>query len=442
MPHSDIVITGLGVVSALGIGRDEFWNGIRNSQSSIRSLADRDDGSAKPASTQENDPFWLGAPILDFEPKQYVRPRKALKVMCREIQTAFAASDLAIRDAGLGDHLPADADGIVSPSRLGTVFGSEMFYGPPSEMVTAFNGCLRDDGTVDESRFGNAAMKGVMPLWMLKYLPNMPACQVGIAVNAHGPNNSIVLGDVSGPAALIESASCLQRGHADLMISGATGTRINTTRLNYRLDYPIATAHDTSQLNSPGASGVIGGEGSAVITMETASHAAVRSAPPLARWLGHASRFHASDTMRRHDRSGDLTNGQRGSTTAVANAIRAALADAKVSPSELGFIVSHGMGDPAMDTAERQAIDSVCGDVPVIAPMTWLGHAGAASGLFSVATAICILAESRSPDFSFDEIPWRDGKRVSTQSMGDSLTGLCVSHTSEGSANAIIVGDS
>ena len=67
-----------------------------------------------------------------------------------------------------------------------------------------------------------------MPLWMLKYLPNMPACHVGISVNARGPNNSIVQGDVSAPAALIEGVSYINRGAAKIVITGASGTRINS----------------------------------------------------------------------------------------------------------------------------------------------------------------------------------------------------------------------
>lgn len=440
MAHSDIVITGLGIVSALGLGREDFWNSLCARRSAIRSLADRDDDSAKPDVSSQSDPFWFGAPILGFDPKQYVRPRKALKVMCREIQTAFAASDLAIHDAGLSDHLPADVEGLISPDRLGTVFGSEMFYGPPKEMVTALKACIDDDGNVDPSRFGGAAMKGVMPLWMLKYLPNMPACQVGISVNAHGPNNSVVLGDVSGPAALIESVSCIRRGHADLMISGAAGTRINTTRLNYRLDYPANQAIPGSDRISPGDSGVVGGEGSVAMMLESAALAKQRSANAIACWRGHASRFHASGAMRRHDRSGHLDRHDRGSSTAVAHAIRAALTDAGIHASEVGFVVSHAMGDPAMDAAEKQASTEVFGNIPSIAPMTWLGHTGAASGVFALATGVCVLERLVDQRDSIDSLPWQTDVDNVDATLRQKPVGICLSHTSEGSATAIILG--
>ena len=119
-----------------------------------------------------------------------------------------------------------------------------------------------------------------MPLWMLKYLPNMPACHVGIAVNAQGPNNTLVLGDVSGPAAMIEAASCIERGIAQVMITGASGTRINTTRMNYRGDLPIPEVFDpvsqSSRPHDPTSKGVVGGEGAATLVLENPEHASKR----------------------------------------------------------------------------------------------------------------------------------------------------------------------
>ncbi len=237
MPRSNVVITGMGVVSSIGIGCDAFFQALLDKKSGITSLANRTDDGPRPGDTELASGLWVGGPVIDFDAKQYVRPRKAMKVMCREIQTAFGASQLAVESAGLGDALPADPDGTVKPSDLGTVFGSEMFYGPPKEMEDSIRACLSEEG-FDAAKFGGAAMKQIMPLWMLKYLPNMPACHVGIAVNAQGPNNTVVLGDVSGPAAVIEAASCIERGIAKIVIAGASGTRISAMRMNYHGDLP------------------------------------------------------------------------------------------------------------------------------------------------------------------------------------------------------------
>ena len=262
MHPSHVVITGIGVVSAIGMSGDAFFDSLLKLCSGIQSLAARTDDGAKPNGEATPEGLWIGAPVLDFDPKPYVRPRKALKVMCREIQTAFVASQLAIINADLESSLPCDPAGTIKPDRMGAVFGSEMLYGPPRDMVDSFADSVGEDGVFDPSRFGSAAMRNVMPLWMLKHLPNMPACHVGIAMNAHGPNNSLVLGDVSGPAALMESSAYISRGAADMMITGSTGTRINTTRLLYRNDLPIADVANPISLSSrphdPSSRGVVG----------------------------------------------------------------------------------------------------------------------------------------------------------------------------------------
>ena len=107
--QQDIVVTGIGVVSPIGIGKEPFWAALEEGRSGIRRLDLPADPSQPPP---------IGGVVADFDPKQYVRPRKSLKVMSRDIQLAFAAADLACVDAGLRER-PVD------PERLGVVFGSE-----------------------------------------------------------------------------------------------------------------------------------------------------------------------------------------------------------------------------------------------------------------------------------------------------------------------------
>ncbi len=438
MPCTNVVITGLGVVSSIGIGGDSYFQSLLEKRSGIRSLAQRTDDDAKPASGDESKGFWIGGPILDFDAKVYVRPRKALKVMCREIQTAYAASQLAIDNAGLSDLLPADPNGALKPSQVGTVFGSEMFYGTPAELVDAVEACRNDKGLMDASQFGSAAMKNIMPLWMLKYLPNMPACHVGIAINSHGPNNSLVLGDVSGPAATIESASCIDRGAASLMIAGATGTRISTTRLNYRGNLPIADAFDpiehSSRPHDPTSVGVVGGEGAAVVVLESNQHASRRGAQPMAQLVSYANCFAPSNGMTQ-----GASRPRRGSSVAIRQAIEIALQDANVRPADIGLIVSHACGDRDMDTAEREALSATLPGRPVVAPIAALGHTGAASGSISLITAILALSKQTVPptirvDSTSRDIGFRDEAEPMKGDFALSLT-----HSAEGNATAILL---
>ena len=444
MPSTNVVITGMGVVSPIGLGRDAFWQALESRSSGIRSLAERIDGGAAPGGVTEPPGLWIGAPIVDFDPKQYVRPRKALKVMCREIQTAFAASQMAIEDAGLAESLSGGADQTVSPSAIGTVFGSEMLYGPPTEMLDSIQACVRSDGSVDASHFGTAAMRGIMPLWMLKYLPNMPACHVGISAGAQGPNNSIILGDVSGPAALVEAASCVDRGVADYMISGATGTRINTTRLNYSGDYPIPEPADpianSSRPHDPNASGVVGGEAAAAVLLESSASAERRGARPLAEIVASASRFVPSPAMRQGVRSARRdVSPPRGSAEAIVGAIEAVLRQSDAAPSDVGAVIGHGMGDRQMDGAERQAIRRLVPSVPLVAPIASAGHTGAASGMLELATAVSSLVHQVVPPTLHAEAAEDSAGLLSQSRPLAGKYALAITHTSEGNAYAVLL---
>lgn len=455
MPQSTVVITGLGVVSSIGIGADAFFDALLSGESGITSLAERTDEGAKPAADSQPAGLWIGGPIIHFDAKQYVRPRKALKVMCREIQTSFAASQLAIEHAGLSDRLPdlavADSGNAAAmpdrfaPADVGTVFGSEMFYGPPSEMEDAMRACFDDDGRFDESAFGAAAMKKVLPLWMLKYLPNMPACHVGIALGAHGPNNTLVLGDVSGPAAMIEAAGVLHRGIARMMIAGAAGTRINTTRMNYRGDLPIASVYNPLHLSSrpydPASVGVVGGEAAVSLVLETDDDVSARGGKVIARLVSHASRFIGSGGMGLPQRTSDIgAMNSRGSVAAIAAAVRGALDSAGLQNQDIAAIVGHGMGDPVIDAAERSAIESTLPSVAVTSPMASIGHTGAASGSMALATGMMMIDRKMIPPTIGDAA--LDGSlnlvRNARPLAGDYV--MCLTHTSEGNATAVILG--
>ncbi|MDZ4820500.1 MAG: beta-ketoacyl synthase N-terminal-like domain-containing protein, partial [Planctomycetota bacterium] len=118
------VITGIGVVSPIGIGREAFWTSLANGRSGVSPL-NFDSSSLN---------IHIGGQILDFDPKQYVRPRKSLKVMAPEIQYAFAASDMAMADAKL-------KIGEFAPERLGVLFGADMIHCEVEEVIEAYRVC-------------------------------------------------------------------------------------------------------------------------------------------------------------------------------------------------------------------------------------------------------------------------------------------------------------
>ncbi|HYW79357.1 MAG TPA: beta-ketoacyl synthase N-terminal-like domain-containing protein, partial [Thermoguttaceae bacterium] len=210
-----IVITGIGVVSSIGVGKDVFWDSLCEGRSGVRrlDLYEQDD------STNVDLPTPIGGSVVDFNPKKLVRPRKSLKVMSRDIQLAFVAADMARIDAGLPET-PVD------PERMGVVYGADLMACDFSEMATAYAHCIAD-GRFHFERWGSVAMSEMFPLWLLKYLPNMPACHIGIAQDARGPTNSLILSETAGLSAVSEAVRVLQRGQADVMIAGSTGSQLH-----------------------------------------------------------------------------------------------------------------------------------------------------------------------------------------------------------------------
>jgi 3-oxoacyl-[acyl-carrier-protein] synthase II len=121
-------------------------------------------------------------------------------------------------------------------------------------------------------------MGEMYPLWMLKYLPNMPACHIGIRYDARGPNNTIVEGDVSSLLAVSEAADTIRRDQADLIIVGGTGSRLNVTDFTWHAGARLARAEDRDPTTvcrpfDANRSGLVYGEGSAQIVLESRVHA-------------------------------------------------------------------------------------------------------------------------------------------------------------------------
>jgi 3-oxoacyl-[acyl-carrier-protein] synthase II len=452
MPSRKTVITGLGIVSPIGIGCDTYFQALLRQDSGVRSLSERDDGGAKPSGPESLcgplAGLWIGAPVLDFDPKQFVRPRKALKVMCREIQTAFASSQMAMEQAGLADLLPASDTSPIAPSRIGTVFGGEMYYGPPEDMIEPIQECLDDNNEVVTGKFGAAARRGVMPLWMLKYLPNMPACHIGISVNAHGPNNSLVQGDVSGPSAMMEAVSYIGRGLCDVVLTGATGTLINSTRLSYRNDRPLASVCDpiasSSRPHDAKSTGVVGGEGACAVVVESEESAKRRDAKVVAQIAGAASRFAPASLFSKQPRRSAVQYGAatgdagRGSADAIRLAIDAALGQAEIDASGIGLVVSHASGDREMDAAEQVALKDDLQSVPMIAPMASIGHTGAASGSIAIVTGAAVIQSGVIPPTL--NAATSNGAALLTEAtdlVKDYV--LCLAHTPEGIATAVVL---
>ena len=211
------VFTGLGVVAPCGTGAAGFWHGLAAATAPARRVTLFD---ASPLPTQ------IAYELPAFDPKTQLgkEHRKSLNKMARTVQIGFTAA-MQMWDAG---HCPKPSAGQIAAERFGVEFACVMVA---TELEDLAGGAkLAADhtpGAVDLGVWGTAGLRAVPPQWMLKYLPNMPACHTSVVMDARGPNNSITNGDTAGLLALGEAFRLLGRGAADYFLVGGCESKVN-----------------------------------------------------------------------------------------------------------------------------------------------------------------------------------------------------------------------
>jgi 3-oxoacyl-[acyl-carrier-protein] synthase II len=358
-----VVITGVGVVSPIGIGTESFWNSLISGSSGIE---------VRPQFIGTEIPIRLVAQVKDFDPRDHIPIRKAIKIMCGPIQYACASAVMAWNQAKL-------PEASIDPEKIGTLFGTETFFADPLEVADVFHHCTVEKNYRHE-KWGEFAIRKIQPLWMLKYLPNMSASHISIMFDARGHSNSICQGEVSGLIAMIEAANVIQRGWCDVMLVGGAGSMCELSSMLYRgNNLSRRYNHEPTRASRPfdlHRDGMVAGEGAAALVLETEEHAARRGVEPLARLAGWSQTFAGCPSVKLSD--------------AIQNGFLAALEHAKLEPHRIGSINAHASGSIVVDAAEAQAISSVFGEIPVVANKGNFGNLG--PGTSSVETVASVLS--------------------------------------------------
>ncbi|MGQ9504288.1 MAG: beta-ketoacyl-[acyl-carrier-protein] synthase family protein [Thermogutta sp.] len=372
-----VVVTGLGAICPIGSTPKEIWDAVATSQSGVsrpsglpeKVLPIRAVGEARQFTGHIKD---FGE--LDKEVQKNLR--KALKVMCRECQMGVAAAQLALNDASY-------ASGKFDPARVGTSFGSDYMVSDPQEFTEGIRICLNGEGQFELHRWPSDGMPQLFPLWLLKYLPNMPASHVTIYNDLRGPSNSITMREAS-PAICIRDAMhsiCIDR--IDAAVVGVTGTRLSLMKAMHTVQQEEVGLFDgdPQQASRPfdlHRQGMVPGEGAAAIFLEELNNAVQRGAHIYAEVLGAASAavIDRNRVARRRE--------------AMRLAMIGALRDANLTPADIGFVMAHGLGTHSCDIEEAGALADVFGShaVPVIAAKSYFGNLGAGSGLVEIILGI------------------------------------------------------
>ncbi|MCS6863534.1 MAG: beta-ketoacyl-[acyl-carrier-protein] synthase family protein [Gemmataceae bacterium] len=367
-----LVLTGLGILSPLGLSAEAFWQALVAGTSGIRTISLMD-ASRLPTHIAGEVPGFSAKAMIE---KSY---RKTLNAMARTVELGVIGAQLAMQNAGLGK-------GTVPPQRIGIEFASLMGATDLNDMAAAAKLTSPDGETVNYATWGREGLNEIIPMWMLKYLPNMPACHTTILYDIQGPSNTQIPGDAAGLIALAEAGRIIRRHAADVMVVGSSEGRLNPITLaRYNLFLELSRRND----DPAGAvrpfdatrDGTVSGEGAAVFILEDLDHATRRGANILAEVVGWSS---------------GVDRGLSGQ--GLARVIRHALAMAQISPAEVDHVNAHGTGTTTGDAFEARGIAAVFGtQTRVYAPLPQFGNLGAASGLMELAASVLALHQGQLP---------------------------------------------
>jgi 3-oxoacyl-[acyl-carrier-protein] synthase II len=268
---------------------------------------------------------------------------------------------------------------------------------------------------------------------MLKYLPNMTCCHIGIAHDVRGPINTIVEGNVSSLMAIIEAADVIARGHADVMIAGGASTMLSSVDLVWHggadMSPSIANPESACRPFETARDGTVTSEGAGMFILESRSHAQQRGVKVQGVILGYGRRCEP------------CADSQQPSGQAIGQAIDAALEMGHCKAQDIGHVNAHGLATVVDDAIEARAIERTLSDVPVTAPKSFFGNLGAASGAAEL--AISLMGMQRGvvpPTLNYDEPdPACPVNVASTIQPMRASTVLALSHKRTGQAASLLV---
>jgi 3-oxoacyl-[acyl-carrier-protein] synthase II len=433
MTSSRVVITGLGAVSPLGLTVGELWAGLSAGRCGIARMKAFDPTGLACELAGEVPPYR----IQDHVPKSL---RKSVKLMCRDIELAVIAAKEAVTNSGLITKGIDPEKVNVEPTRFAINMGAGMISCDLAELGPATAASVTD-GRFDIHKWGRDGIRQITPLWLLKYLPNMLACHIGIIHDIQGPSNTITCAEASAHLAIGEAAQIVARGGADIALAGAAEAKVNMMvmlRQNL-LERAVTSCNDSPETAcrpfDADAAGSVFGEGGGVVTLESLDHATGRGAKILAEVAGIGQSHSICPVYARMEPDG----------AGIRIAVEKAMADAGVGPEELDLIMPHGTGVPNDDLAEAKALDAALGAairrIPVWPTKSMLSTTGAAAGAIDIIAAVCAMNNRTIPPArNFTKPAQGCNLNVLTQRRdGPIRYALCCSHTFGGQTAAIVL---
>ena len=354
-----VVITGMGVITSLGLDCNTFWNSLKNGKSGINTITKFD---ISEFSTK------VAAEINNFEPTDYI-DRKEAKRMDTYTQYAIAAAVEAMERSGL------DLDKI-DRNRMGVIIGSGI---GGIETLIDQHKVLMEKGS-----------KRVSPFFIPMMIANIASGMIAIHFGAKGFNECVVTACATSSNAIGDAFKVIQRGDADIMITGGAEASLNPLSFAGFCNMKAMSSNEDPKTASrpfdAERDGFVMGEGAGIIILEEYGHALKRKAEILAEIVGYGCTCDAYH----------ITAPAEGGEGA-ARSMKHAIEDAGITPEQVGYINAHGTSTPHNDKNETVAIKTVFGEyaykVPVSSTKSMTGHLLGAAGV--IEAIACIFAPRR-----------------------------------------------
>ena len=377
-----VVVTGVGLVCALGIGTEESWKNLIAGQSGVGRVTQFD--------TTGFD-CKIAGEIKNFDPFMWIE-KKELKKMGRFIQVALAGADFAVKSSNWKpEHSDLDEVGVYVSSGIG---GFDIIEREHRKLVQGGPG-------------------KISPFFIPSAIVNLASGHISIRYGAKGPNSATATACSASAHAIGDSFKIIERGAAEMMICGGTEATItpmgiggfaSMKALSTRNEDP---AHASRPFDS-GRDGFVVGEGTGILILEALEHAQKRDAPIFAEIVGYGM---SGDAYHITQPAADGDGAYR--------VMKAAMKDAKIKPEDIGYVNAHGTSTPIGDVIETRALKRVFGEtaknVPVSSTKSMTGHLlGGAGGLEAGISVLAlrdqilpptINLETPDPECDLDYVP-------------------------------------
>jgi len=374
-----VVITGMGIISPLGIGTDANWEALEKGESGIAEITSFDASLL---------PLRAAGEVKGFSPQDYIANRKSIKLMSRCSQMAVAAAGMAVADAKI------DLDNI-EPSRVGIYMGLDMASGDLDEILPMLLASLDDEGKFSLKQFGSKGLSSLNPMLSFKVLNNFPLCHTAIAFNIQGPNLTFNSFAPGAAQAVGEAFRAVQCGEVSVAFAGGADSQVSVPSFITLSQMGLIAKSNKKpeELSRPfdiDRNGIVPGEGASFIILEEMEQAVSRKAHIYAEFIGYGQATFPTTGY-----------GYTVDTTGCILAMQRALSDSGIKSSDVGYINASADSHPIGDLTEAKAIAEVFSDytqeIPISSTKSMTGNLLAAAEPFEIFACIGVLEKGFIP---------------------------------------------